>query len=95
MHLIFLNYLLHLVLYVINPLNDLYHVNIPKFLEYVQNLRDKFFFEDICIYMDNLSVHRSRAVKERLDEMSIAYIYGPAYSPDYNPIENVFSIFKR
>ena len=70
-------------------------VNIPKFKEFIQNLRDKFFFEDICIYMDNLSVHRSKAVKERLDEMSILYVFGPPYSPDYNPIESVFSIAKK
>ena len=45
--------------------------------------------------MDNLSVHRSNEVKERMNEMSIAYIFGPPYSPDYNPIESVFSIAKR
>ena len=70
-------------------------VNIPKFKEFLQDLRDKYFFEDICIYMDNLAVHRSNHVKERLDEMSIPYIFSPPYSPDYNPIESVFSIFKR
>ena len=59
------------------------------------NLRDKLFFEDICIYMDNLAVHRSNTLKERMDEMSIPYIFGPPYSPDYNPIESVFSIFKK
>ena len=37
-------------------------VNIPKFKEFLQNLRDKYFFEDICIYMDNLAVHRSNEV---------------------------------
>ena len=45
--------------------------------------------------MDNLSVHRSREVKNRMDEMSIPYIFGPPYSPDYNPIESVFAIAKR
>ena len=70
-------------------------VNIPKFKEFLQDLRDKYFFEDICIYMDNLAVHRSNHVKERMDEMSIPYIFSPPYSPDYNPIESVFSIFKR
>ena len=70
-------------------------INIPKFKEFLQNLRDKFFFEDICIYMDNLAVHRSNTVKERMDELSIPYIFGPPYSPDYNPIESVFSIFKK
>ena len=45
--------------------------------------------------MDNLSVHRSRDVKERMDELSIPYIFSPPYSPDYNPIELVFSLFKK
>ena len=52
-------------------------VNIPKFKEFIQDLRDKYFFEDICIYMDNLAVHRSNQVKERLAEMSIPYIFSP------------------
>jgi len=30
-----------------------------------------------------------------MDEMSIPYIFGPPYSPDFNPIELVFSIAKR
>ena len=45
--------------------------------------------------MDNLAVHRSNEIKQRLDELSIPFIFGPPYSPDYNPIESVFSIFKR
>ena len=45
--------------------------------------------------MDNLAVHRSNLVKERMDELSFNYIYGPAYSPDLNPIESVFSIAKN
>ena len=45
--------------------------------------------------MDNLSVHRSRDVRERMDELSIPYIFGPPYSPDYNPIELVFALFKK
>ena len=66
-------------------------VNILKFKIFIEELRTKYFYEDICIYMDNLSGHRSRAVKERLDELSIAYVFGPPYSPDFNPIESVFS----
>ena len=49
-------------------------VNIPKFKEFLQNLRDKYFFEDICIYLDNLAVHRRNEVRQRLDELSIPCI---------------------
>ena len=45
--------------------------------------------------MDNLAVHRSKLIRERLDELSIAYIFNPPYSPEYNGIESVFSIFKN
>ena len=71
-----------------------YSVNIKKFKVYLDELRAKFFFDDICLYIDNLSVHRSLEIRERMDELSIAYIYSPIYSPDYNPAEYVFSMAK-
>ena len=70
-------------------------VNIPKFKIYLEELRARYFFDDMCIYFDNLSVHRSLEVRNRLDELSIAYVYSPPYSPDFNGIESVFSIFKN
>ena len=70
-------------------------VNIKKFKVYLEELRAKYFYDDICIYFDNLSVHRSLEVRNRLDELSIAYVYSPPYSPDFNGIESVFSIFKN
>ena len=30
-----------------------------------------------------------------MDELSIAYVYSPVYSPDLNPVEYVFSMVKR
>ena len=45
--------------------------------------------------MDNLSVHRSHLVRERLDLLGIAYVYCPPYSPDLNGIESCFSILKN
>ena len=44
--------------------------------------------------MDNLSAHRSKIARDRLDELSIPYIFNPPYSPDFNGIESVFSIVK-
>jgi transposase len=69
-------------------------VNIPKFKVWLEELRARHFFDDICIVMDNLAVHHSRAVVERMDELGLEYVFTPAYSPDLNPIEFVFSIFK-
>ena len=70
-------------------------VNITKFKTYLEELRRKDFFDDLCLYFDNLSVHRSKDVKERLEELGIRYIFAPVYSPDFNPTEFVFSIVKR
>ena len=70
-------------------------VNITKFKIYIEELRRKYFFDDLCLYFDNLSVHRSNDVKERLEELGIKYIFAPVYSPELNPIEFVFSIVKR
>ena len=44
--------------------------------------------------MDNLRVHHSNAAMERIDELGFEYIFTPPYSPDANPIESVFLIFK-
>ena len=69
-------------------------VDVAKFKIYLDELRQKYFFDDICIYMDNLSAHRSKIARDHLDELSIPYIFNPPYSPDFNGIESVFSIVK-
>ena len=69
-------------------------VNIVKFKVWLDELRARYYFDDICLVMDNLRVHRSNAVLERMDELGFEYIFTPVYCPDSNPIESVFSIFK-
>ena len=69
-------------------------VNIEKFKVWLDELRARYFFDDICLVMDNLRVHYSNAAIERIDELGFEYIFTPPYSPDANPIESVFSIFK-
>jgi len=70
-------------------------VDIPKFKLFLEELRARYFFDDICLYMDNLMIHRSNAIKDRMDDLSIAYIYGPIASPEMNAIEYIFSQSKR
>ena len=71
-----------------------YSVNREKFALFLQELRDKYFFDDICLYMDNLSVHRSNFIKDRMDEIGFAYIWAPTYSPEYNPTEFIIGLSK-
>ena len=70
-------------------------INKWKFKVFIQTLRETIMNEKICIYFDNLSVHRSKDVRDELDRLEIPYIFCPPYSPDCNPIESVFSIYKN
>ena len=56
-------------------------VTIQKFKTFLDELRSKHFLDDIVLFMDRMSVHRSPVIKDRMDELGIAYIYNPPYSP--------------
>ena len=47
----------------IMPFKD--SVNVRKFLVFLDELRNRYFYDDICIYFDNLAVHRSHKVKKK------------------------------
>ena len=44
--------------------------------------------------MDNLYVHKSRAAREHFEKLNIEPIWNVSYSPEFNPIEAVFSKVK-
>ena len=46
---------------------------------------------DAVLVMDNLSAHKTKAVRALLDETGFAYLYLPRYSPDLNPAEMLWS----
>ena len=50
--------------------------------------------EKICIFMDNLGVHISDDTKKEMRRLKFRWVYNVAYSPEYNPIELVFSQLK-
>jgi transposase len=47
------------------------------------------------VVLDNLSSHKSAAAIATVEAAGASLIYLPAYSPDLNPIENVFSKLKQ
>ena len=47
------------------------------------------------VVMDNLSVHKSRSVREAIEARGCQLWFLPAYSPDLNPIEEAFSKTKH
>jgi transposase len=46
------------------------------------------------VVMDNLSPHKAPGVREAIESAGATLRYLPPYSPDYNPIENMWSKVK-
>jgi transposase len=47
------------------------------------------------LMMDNVAFHKTAAVQAALRRKGYQALYTPPYTPDTNPIENIFSIFKH
>jgi transposase len=47
------------------------------------------------VVLDNLSSHKSSAAIAAVEAVGAKMVYLPPYSPDFNPIENVFSKIKQ
>jgi len=46
------------------------------------------------VFMDNVSVHKVDGIEEAIEARGATPIYLPAYSPDFNPIEQLFAKLK-
>lgn len=69
-------------------------INGELFLAYVrQHLAPTLRPGDVVI-MDNLRAHKVAGVREAITARQATLVYLPPYSPDFNPIENLFSKFK-
>lgn len=61
------------------------------FLSYLEQTLFPALSPDDVVVMDNLSTHKTESVKNRFSAAGRGLFYLPAYSPDYNPIENMWS----
>ena len=69
-------------------------INGPAFIAWVeQSLVPQLVAGDIVV-MDNLSSHKVAGVKAAIEGAGAALRYLPPYSPDFNPIEQVFAKLK-
>lgn len=65
------------------------------FLTYVQHaLLPELTAGDVVI-MDNLQPHKAAGVREMIESAGATLLYLPPYSPDLNPIENMWSKVKQ
>ena len=59
---------------------------------------EQFLAPELCpgdiVVMDNLSSHKVSGVREAIEAAGATLRYLPPYSPDYNPIEQVFAKLK-
>lgn len=46
------------------------------------------------LVMDNAPIHRRGVIQALCSQVGVLLIYLPPYSPDFNPIEQVFKVFK-
>lgn len=61
---------------------------------YVKSLLCPSLVSGQVVVMDNLSVHKRKAVRKLIEAKECRVLFLPTYSPDYNPIEQAFSKLK-
>ena len=69
-------------------------INGESFLAYVTQFLVPTLEPGDIVVMDNLGSHKSKAVREAIRSVGARRLFLPAYSPDLNPIEQVFSKLK-
>jgi transposase len=69
-------------------------VNGELFLLWTQDYLAPTLKPGDIVFMDNLSCHRSGAVRQAIEASGAVLRLLPAYSPDLNPIEKAFAKFK-
>lgn len=68
--------------------------NAVTFLGYVEQCLVRGLKNGDIVVMDNLSSHKVKGVREAIEKAGAELWYLPAYSPDLNPIEKVWSKVK-
>jgi transposase len=69
-------------------------INGEWFLAYVEQVLIPTLSPGDVVIMDNLGSHKSRAVRQAIRRAGAHLIFLPPYSPDLNPIEQVFAKLK-
>lgn len=69
-------------------------VDRAAFLEYVEHALVPTLKAGQIVIMDNFTIHHNAKVRELIEAAGCELRYLPSYSPDYNPIENLFAKLK-
>ena len=70
-------------------------INGDSFLDYVQQCLIPTLSTADVVIMDNFSNHKRPAVRNAIQSVGARLLFLPPYSPDLNPIEQVFAKLKH
>jgi transposase len=70
-------------------------INGAKFLAYVEQVLVPALSPGEIVMMDNLGSHNRAGVRKAIEAAGAAVSFLPAYSPDLDPIEQVFAKLKN
>jgi transposase len=70
-------------------------INAVRFLAYVEQILAPTLGPNDIVILDNLGSHKGVAVRQAIRATGARVFFLPPYSPDLNPIEQVFSKLKR
>jgi transposase len=66
----------------------------PAFRAYVEQCLTSMLSPGDVVVMDNLAAHKVAGVREAVAAAGASILYLPPYSPDFNPIEQLFAKLK-
>jgi transposase len=69
-------------------------INGVSFLAYVEQILAPTLLPGDIVIMDNLGSHKGKAVRQAIRKARARLFFLPPYSPDLNPIEQVFAKLK-
>jgi len=70
-------------------------INGARFLAYVEQMLVPTLSPGEIVLMDNLVSHKRAGVRKAIEAAGAAVCFLPAYSPDLDPIEQVFAKLKN
>jgi transposase len=66
-----------------------------KFFNFINKIIQKLNTNGFTFIFDNVSFHHNKETLHIIKNSNNTYIFTPPYSPNFNPIENVFGIIKN
>jgi len=79
-----------LIDYVVHPKA----INTEVFVSFISQIAEKLGGGDFALFLDNLSVHKTKDAKHLFEKLNITEIFNVPYCPQFNGIESYFSQIK-